>query len=100
VLSIAEINTWNRINAATTQITGGDPGDERPRISRINEQSPESANFRAEEPVTQSRLFAGVSGPFERRDRTTENRGVPGSSPGLAIRNPAFQRDFLLFGSH
>jgi hypothetical protein len=27
----------------------------------------------------------------------TENHGVPGSSPGLAIRNPAFQRDFLLF---
>jgi hypothetical protein len=31
-------------------------------------------------------------------EHTTENRGVPGSSPGLAIRNPAFQRDFLLFG--
>jgi hypothetical protein len=39
-------------------------------------------------------VFAGFSRAFERDNRTTENRGVPGSSPGLAIRNPAFQRDF------
>ena len=29
-------------------------------------------------------LAAGISRSFERSDRTTENRGVPGSSPGLA----------------
>src|SRR5437773_10520705 len=31
-------------------------------------------------------LFAGVFAGFEGFERTTENRGVPGSSPGLAIR--------------
>jgi hypothetical protein len=44
------------------------------------------------------RDFARISSLFESWHRTTENRGVPGSSPGLAIRNPTFQRDFLLFG--
>jgi DNA-binding transcriptional ArsR family regulator len=36
----------------------------------------------------QSREFAAFSASFERSDRTTENRGVPGSSPGLAIAQP------------
>jgi hypothetical protein len=45
-----------------------------------------------------TRLFAGFSAQLETFGLTTENRGVPGSSPGLAIRNPAFQPDFLLFG--
>ena len=31
-------------------------------------------------------------------EHTTENRGVPGSSPGLATRKPAYLRDLLLLG--
>ncbi len=31
-------------------------------------------------------------------EHTTENRGVPGSSPGLATREPAYLRDLLLLG--
>jgi hypothetical protein len=58
----------------------------------------EFAEFVDVRPPLQSREFAAFSASFERYDRTTENRGVPGSSPGLAICNPAFQRDFLLFG--
>jgi hypothetical protein len=40
----------------------------------------------------------GISGAVRGLVPSPENRGVPGSSPGLAIRNPAFQRDFLVFG--
>src|SRR5215218_3651372 len=73
-------------------------GDERRPISRIGEERPEFADFSPIEHVAQCSDFAGISRSFESLHRTTENRGVPGSSPGLAIRNPAFQRDFLLFG--
>jgi hypothetical protein len=93
-------------------LVGGDPdrpsrstisparslGDEVALVSRIGEERPEFANFRLLEPTPRFDAFAGDPKPFEGPDRTTENRGVPGSSPGLAIRNPAFQRDFLLFG--
>ena len=39
---------------------------------------------------------------YDGRDRTTENRGVPGSSPGLAIfrgPNPAWLLDSLVAGA-
>jgi hypothetical protein len=39
------------------------------------------------------------SGLFECLVPSPENRGVPGSSPGLAIRNPAFQSDCLFCGT-
>jgi hypothetical protein len=74
------------------------PGDEATLVSRTDEERPEFATFRDPRMPSQVRIFTGVSASFERRDRTTENRGVPGSSPGLAILNPAFQREFLLFG--
>jgi hypothetical protein len=41
-----------------------------------------------------SRSFAGVFARFERLTPTTENRGVPGSSPGLAITKCLQNRDF------
>jgi hypothetical protein len=34
-----------------------------------------------------NRLFSRDFAPLGRWDVTTENRGVPGSSPGLAIRD-------------
>src|SRR5918992_3376477 len=49
----------------------------------------------------ESCCFAGISQPFEKRDRTTENRGVPGSSPGLATSRtlyPAWKLDSLVGG--
>ena len=49
-----------------------------------------------------NRLFSRDFGPLGRWDVTTENRGVPGSSPGLAIskpRDPAWLRDALVGGA-
>jgi hypothetical protein len=60
-------------------------GDEAPSISRIGVTGTEFANIRPSAARTEIAVFAGVSGPFESFDCTTENRGVPGSSPGLAI---------------
>jgi hypothetical protein len=45
----------------------------------------ESAGIRVREAAERSRLFAGPSAQLEGFERTTENRGVPDSSPGLAI---------------
>jgi hypothetical protein len=43
--------------------------------------------------------FPGISRSFEAFARTTENRGVPGSSPGLAIaRDARWLLDFGLSG--
>jgi hypothetical protein len=46
-------------------------------------------------------FLQAFQGKFESCDRTTENRGVPGSSPGLAtsrVRNPAWLLDSLVVG--
>jgi hypothetical protein len=75
----------------TTRPQPGSPwrrrlGDEQRPISRIGEERPEFADFPSIEEFARIGRFAGISRPFESRDRTTENRGVPGSSPGLAIQ--------------
>jgi hypothetical protein len=59
-------------------------GDERLPISRIDKERPEFAGLRHSKRVGGIGLLAGILAPVEGRDRTTENRGVPGSSPGLA----------------
>ena len=44
-------------------------------------------------------LFAAFAREFEVPVRLSENRGVPGSSPGLAFTRGANDRDFLLSGA-
>ena len=65
--------------------------------------SPESAgkdrDLRTSRPSSASLgfwVFTGISASFESRDRTTENRGVPGSSPGLAIVECLETADYLI----
>jgi hypothetical protein len=76
-------------------------GDETTLVSRTDEERPEFPAFRRPCRPSQVRVATGLYAPFEGRDRTTENRGAPGSSPGLAIsrgRNPAWELDSLLVG--
>jgi hypothetical protein len=52
-----------------------------------------SAGIRAQKACRPTRLFAGLFVGLETSERTSENRGVPGSSPGLAIdRSPMITR--------
>jgi hypothetical protein len=60
-------------------------GDETAVIARIPRESMESAGIPPVEAVARPRLFSAVVAGFEGFERTSENRGVPGSSPGLAI---------------
>jgi hypothetical protein len=46
-----------------------------------------------------SRLFAGVWAQLEGLRRTSENRGVPGSRPGLAILGPRVSLASVLVGA-
>jgi hypothetical protein len=61
-------------------------GDEHRLFSRIGKESPELAGFLQSCRTARLRIPCRRFQPFESPDRTTENRGVPGSSPGLAIR--------------
>ena len=62
-------------------------------ITRIRGERMESAGIRLARPISRHHLFAGVSARFEGLERLSENRGVPGSSPGLAIdRSPMTTR--------
>ena len=63
-------------------------GDETPLISRTTSKRPQTADNEVSRKRTKNPVLPGISPPFEAFDRTTENRGVPGSSPGLAIANP------------
>ena len=54
----------------------------RPRKDRKLRNSARCAHAR------RTRCFPGISASFESCNRTSENRGVPGSSPGLAISTP------------
>jgi hypothetical protein len=49
--------------------------------------------------VARSRVVAGLSRAFESCVQLSENRGVPGSSPGLAIRKAIRGLDFLVSGA-
>jgi hypothetical protein len=49
--------------------------------------------------AARTRPIAGISPQFEGFRSTTENRGVPGSSPGLAIRKAARLLDLLVSGA-
>ena len=63
-------------------------GDETLPISRTRK---ERAIFAEIAPSVRShdrQRFAGIFRRFECKPRLAENRGVPGSSPGLAIRSP------------
>ena len=60
-------------------------GDETAVIARIPMERMESAGIRARPAGCRTRLLTGFSAGFEGFERTSENRGVPGSSPGLAI---------------
>jgi hypothetical protein len=60
-------------------------GDETAVIAGIPMERMESAGIRSRRAAAGTPLFAGVLPGFEGFERTTENRGVPGSSPGLAI---------------
>jgi hypothetical protein len=59
----------------------------------------ESAGIRAAVPVSRDRLFTGIFARFERFERLSENRGVPGSSPGLAIAQSSMDAGFSAFRS-
>jgi hypothetical protein len=48
---------------------------------------------------SRTRLFAGLSDELEIIPCLPENRGVPGSSPGLATPKAALQRGFLVSGA-
>jgi hypothetical protein len=72
-------------------------GDERLPISRIDKEQPEFAGFRHSKRVRGIGLVTGILAPFEGRDRTTENRGVPGSSPGLATATTGMVAGFTFF---
>lgn len=63
-------------------------------VSRIRGERTEFAAFASRRATVETRLFAARSDEFEAKDRTTENRGVGGSSPGLAIRGPPAIRRF------
>jgi hypothetical protein len=67
-----------------------------PRCVRSSPEDPEKEwNLRVSAPGTPvaGPPVAGVSAGFEGFERTSENRGVPGSSPGLAIdRSPMTKR--------
>ena len=43
-----------------------------------------------------TQCYPGISPPFEAFDRTTENRGVGGSSPPLAIPRPEIPHGDLI----
>jgi hypothetical protein len=64
-------------------------GDETAVIARIPMERMESAGIRVVRPVSGDRLFAGFFAGLEGFERTSENRGVPGSTPGLAISRKA-----------
>jgi hypothetical protein len=63
-------------------------GDEMPRISRNASNRPQTADYCPAQRRSKTPGFPAVSLSFEAFGRTTENRGVPGSSPGVATRNP------------
>ena len=73
-------------------------GDAARFVSRIGKNRPELADFPRSSTSLGSRQRAGNSGAFETFDRTTENRGVPGSSPGLAIAKSLAAPRFTGFG--
>ena len=60
-----------------------------PRISRKREQNTANCGLLPSADEVKLVCFPGISRSFEAFDRTTENRGVPGSSPGLAIERMA-----------
>src|SRR5712692_4640306 len=60
----------------------------------------EFTGIRAREAAARPRLFTAFSAGFEGLERTSENRGVPGSSPGLAMRrSPACMRCVVVPGA-
>ena len=76
-------------------------GDETPLISRTTSKRPQTADNEVSRKRTKNPVLPGISPPLEAFDRTTENRGVGGSSPPLATshdRNPAVELDALVAG--
>jgi hypothetical protein len=74
-------------------------GDETPPIPRIARKSTQIAKFCVLRMCCENRLVSRDFGGLDSPDVTTENRGVPGSSPGLATRKPAWVLEFLFVGS-
>ena len=74
-------------------------GDATLVVARIPMERMESAGIRGREAAAGPRVFAGFLAGLEGFERTTENRGVPGSSPGLAIRQSPMPAQFTGFRS-
>ena len=76
-------------------------GEDTAVIARIPMERIESAGIRARQACCWTRLFPGFLAGLEGFEQTSENRGVPGSSPGLAIqfepawRAPGFDAEAL-----
>ena len=66
--------------------------------AQMNGQPPQFAMFSASRAWRRIPLERAVFRRVERFRPAPENRGVPGSSPGLATRKPAWLRDLLLLG--
>jgi hypothetical protein len=64
-------------------------GTERRLGAQIRDERRQFANIGALAASELTVLFAGISLQFERFRPAAENRGVPGSSPGLAISETA-----------
>jgi hypothetical protein len=62
------------------------------------DRSMQLADFVTTPTIRPTRLACRYSGRFGIGIRLSENRGVPASSPGLAIRKPRGHRGFLLSG--
>jgi hypothetical protein len=74
-------------------------GHDRALVARIAGQIHAICGLRPRRPrPARIRLPAGSSGRFGTGVRLSENRGVPGSSPGLAIEKPRGRPGFLLSG--
>jgi hypothetical protein len=73
----------------------GPLGHERCLVSIISGNFMQLADFAVQAHGARSRVVAGLSRAFEGCAQLSENRGVPGSSPGLAIRKAIHRLDFL-----
>jgi hypothetical protein len=78
---------------ATYSLALGDPVasigyQSRSRYPIAAQKTANSELRSAERPQPRTRRLPGISAQLEMLGLTTENRGVPGSSPGLAISSP------------
>jgi hypothetical protein len=74
-------------------------GHERSVVANASANFVQFADLAAVSTRPGTRVLAGLSRAFECWAQLSENRGVPGSSPGLAIRKAMRCLDFLVSGA-